>query len=130
MSLANSAVAVMLPVDDVDRARKFYEEKLELLFDGINMEGGAMFALEGGTTLVLLPRPGASRAESTAMSWGVQDVEQVVKDLGDRGVTFEDYDFPEFKTVDHIATMGEFKSAWFLDPDGNVLCVHTEGASA
>ena len=59
------------------------------------------------------------------MSWAVDDVEQEVKDLENRGVVFEDYDFPEFKTVDHIATMGEFKSAWFLDPDGNVLCVHS-----
>jgi len=125
MSLATSAVAVMLPVDDVDRAKKFYEEKLGLEYGGLNAEGSAMFALDGGTTLVLLPRPGAPRAESTAMSWAVDDVEKEVKELEDRGVTFEDYDFPEFKTVDHIATMGDFKSAWFLDPDNNVLCIHT-----
>jgi len=126
MTLSSSAVAVMLPVDDVDRAKKFYEEKLGLEYGGLNPEGSAMFALDGGTTLVLLPRPGAPRAESTAMSWAVDDVEKEVKELEDRGVTFEDYDFPEFKTVDHIATMGEFQSAWFLDPDGNVLCVHSQ----
>jgi catechol 2,3-dioxygenase-like lactoylglutathione lyase family enzyme len=126
MTLSSSAVAVMLPVDDVDRAKKFYEEKLGLEYGGLNAEGSAMFALDGGTTLVLLPRPGAPRAESTAMSWAVDDVEKEVKELEDRGVTFEDYDFPEFKTVDHIATMGEFQSAWFLDPDGNVLCVHSQ----
>jgi predicted enzyme related to lactoylglutathione lyase len=125
MSLTGSPVAVMLPVEDVDRATRFYEELLGLTFTGLNMEGGAAFALEGGTTLVLLPRPGGSRAESTAMSWGVSDVESEVKQLEARGVVFEDYDFPEFKTVDHIATMGEFQSAWFLDPDGNVLCLHT-----
>ena len=32
MSLATSAVAVMLPVEDVDRARKFYVENLGLDF--------------------------------------------------------------------------------------------------
>jgi len=116
---------VMLPVEDVDRARKFYEEKLGLEYGGLNLEGSAMFALDGGTTLVLLPRPGGSRAESTAMSWAVDDVEKEVKELANRGVVFEDYDLPEFKTVDHVATMGGFQSAWFLDPDGNVLCVHT-----
>jgi catechol 2,3-dioxygenase-like lactoylglutathione lyase family enzyme len=125
MSLATSAVAVMLPVEDVDRARKFYEDKLGLKYDGQNMEGSAMFALEGGTTLVLLPRPGGTRADSTAMSWAVEDVQGVVDDLESRGVVFEDYDFPELKTVDHIASFGDFKSAWFLDPDSNVLCVHT-----
>ena len=125
MTLASSAVAVMLPVEDVDRARKFYEEKLGLKYDGLNMEGSAMFALEGGTTLLLLPRPGGTRADSTAMSWAVDDVEHEVKDLESRGVAFEDYDLPDFTTVDHIATFGDFKSAWFLDPDGNVLCVHS-----
>src|SRR6476620_984517 len=104
MTLATSAVAVMLPVEDVDRARKFYEEKLGLKYDGLNMEGSAMFPLEGGTTLLLLPRPGGSRADSTAMSWSVEDVEHEVKELEDRGVVFEDYDLPEFKTVDHIAS--------------------------
>jgi catechol 2,3-dioxygenase-like lactoylglutathione lyase family enzyme len=130
MSLTSSAVAVMLPVEDVDRARKFYEEKLGLEFTGRSMEGSAMFALEGGTTLALLPRPGGSRAESTAMTWAVDDVEQEVKELESRGVVFEDYDLPDFKTVDHIATYGEYKSAWFLDPDGNVLCVHTGGTES
>ena len=125
MSLASSAVAVMLPVEDVDRAKKFYEEMLELTYDGKNMEGSAKFALDGGTTLLLLPRPGGSRADSTAMSWAVDDVETEVKELWNRGVVFEDYDLPDFKTVDHVATFGDFKSAWFLDPDGNVLCVHS-----
>jgi len=37
---------------------------------------------------------------------------------------FEDYDFPTFKTVDHVATTpGIGKSAWFKDPDGNTLAV-------
>jgi catechol 2,3-dioxygenase-like lactoylglutathione lyase family enzyme len=129
MSLASNAVAVMLPVEDVDRARKFYEEKLGLKYDGQNMEGSAMFALEGGTTLLLLPRPGGTRADSTAMSWAVDDVDHEVKDLESHGVAFEDYDLPEFKTVDHIASFGDFKSAWFKDPDGNVLCVHPGGLS-
>ena len=48
MSLATSAVAVMLPVDDVDRARKFYVESLGLDYSGTNEEGSAMFDLGGG----------------------------------------------------------------------------------
>ena len=125
MSLTSSAVSVMLPVEDVDRARAFYEN-LGLQFKGLDpFEGSAMFALSGGTTLVLLPRPGGTRNESTAMSWAVEDVEQEVKELESRGVAFEDYDVPGLQTVDHIASMGELKSAWFKDVDGNVLCVHT-----
>ena len=88
-------------------------------------EGSAMFALTGGATLVLLPRPGGTHNENTAMSWAVDDVEQEVKQLESNGVAFEDYDVPGLKTVDHIASMGDLKSAWFKDLDGNVLCVHT-----
>jgi catechol 2,3-dioxygenase-like lactoylglutathione lyase family enzyme len=124
MSLATSAVAVMLPVDDVDRATKFYVESLGLDHTGSNAEGSALFALSGGTTLMLLPRPGGTRTDSTAMSWEVDDVHAAVRDLEEQGVTFEDYDLPGLKTVDHVAETEGEKAAWFRDPDGNVLCVH------
>ena len=124
MSLATRAVTVMLPVDDVDRAKKFYVESLELSYTGTNDEGSAIFELAGGTTLMLLPRPGGKRSEATAISWEADDVEAAVNELQGKGVAFEDYDFPGLKTVDHIATMEGEKAAWFKDPDGNVLCVH------
>jgi len=51
-------------------------------------------------------------------------VERDVKDLLTRGVVFEDYDFPNFKTVGHVATtVGVGRSAWFKDPDGNTLAL-------
>ena len=124
MSLATSAVAVMLPVDDVDRAKKFYTEQLGLAYAGDNAEGSARFDLGGGTPLLLLPRPGAPRSAATALSWEVSDVAAEVRELEGRGVVFEDYDLPGLKTVDHICEMESEKAAWFNDPDGNVLCVH------
>ena len=127
MSLATSAVAALLPVADIERAKGFYD-RLDLPFLGTNDEGSAMFALDGGTTLVLLPRPDSRPSESTAMSFEVDDVSSEISALEARGVTFEDYDLPDFKTVDHIAEMGGDKAAWFLDPDGNVLCIHQAAA--
>jgi catechol 2,3-dioxygenase-like lactoylglutathione lyase family enzyme len=124
MSLATRAVTVMLPVDDVDRAKKFYVESLGLGYTGTNEEGSAVFELAGATTLMLLPRPGGKRSEATAISWEADDVEAAVKELEGNGVAFEDYDFPGLKTIDHIATREGEKAAWFKDPDGNVLCVH------
>jgi hypothetical protein len=53
-------------------------------------------------------------------------VPAAVEDLRSRGVQFEDYDLPEFKTEGGIATSGDFQAAWFRDPDGNILCVHSE----
>jgi catechol 2,3-dioxygenase-like lactoylglutathione lyase family enzyme len=124
MSLAHRSVAMMLPVTDVDRAQKFYSESLGLDYTGTNDEGSAIFALMGGSTLLLLPRPDGTRSESTAMSFEVEDIASEISALEGRGVVFEDYDLPEIKTVDHICEFGTEKAAWFKDPDGNVLCVH------
>lgn len=126
MSLTHSTVAMMLPVTDVDRARTFYTESLGLDYAGTNDEGSAMYALDGGTQLVLLPRPDARPSESTAMSFDVDDITAEIGELEGRGVTFEDYDLPDLKTVDHVCVMGSEKAAWFKDPDGNVLCLHQQ----
>lgn len=124
MSLASSTVSMMLPISDADRARKFYSEQLALAFQGTDAEGSLLYQLAGGSQLVLLPRPDQLPSPSTAMSFEVPDVEAEVAELEGRGIQFEDYDLPDLKTVDHIATMGPEKAAWFLDPDGNVLCLH------
>ena len=124
MTLATSAVAVMLPVEDVGRATEFYVEKLGLDCTGTNGEGSAMFTLAGGTPLLLLPRPGAPRSTATALSWEVEDVSAEVRELEARGVTFQDYDLPGLKTVDHVCELDSERAAWFSDPDGNMLCLH------
>ena len=122
MSLATSAVAALLPVADIDRAKGFYD-RLDLPFLGTNDEGSLMYQLSGAT-LILLPRDAGTQNSSTALTWEVADVAAEIADLEGRGVVFEDYDLPGLKTVDHIAEMGGEKAAWFKDPDGNVLCVH------
>ncbi len=124
MSLKGKGVTFALPVEDVDRAKKFYVERLGLDFTDTNFEGSAIFSLGSGAELMLLPRPGGRRSDSTAMTWGVDDIGQEVKELEAAGVTFLDYDTPEFTTTDHIADFEGEKAAWFLDPDGNVLCIH------
>ena len=48
-----------------------------------------------------------------------------VDQLRNRGVRFEDYDFPQLKTDDGIATTEDFQEAWFRDPDGNILRIHS-----
>jgi hypothetical protein len=51
------------------------------------------------------------------------DIDGDVTELVDRGVVFEDYDTPTFKTVDHIATTPIGRSAWFKDPDDNTIAL-------
>ncbi len=125
MSLTESAVAVMLPTGDATRAKEFYEGRLGLPFDGTNdTTGESMYRLAGGSHLVVRLLPDAKPSPNTAMSFEVRDIAAEIADLQSRGVTFEDYDLPEMKTVDHVFDDGTMKAAWFLDPDGNVLCLH------
>jgi catechol 2,3-dioxygenase-like lactoylglutathione lyase family enzyme len=130
MSLATSTIATMLPVTDTDRAKEFYEQRLGLPFEGANSMGELQFRLGGGTMLVLLPREAGVQSKSTALSWEVASVEKEMAQLEGHGVKFEDYDMPGLKTVNHIAEMDGEKAAWFLDPDGNVLCLHEGEGSA
>jgi catechol 2,3-dioxygenase-like lactoylglutathione lyase family enzyme len=124
MSLTDSSVAMMLPISDADRAQKFYTDQLGLPYEGTDDEGSLMYRLAGGSHLMLLQRPNEKAHGSTAMAFEVADVEREIAELEARGISFEDYDLPGLKTDHHIATMGHDKAAWFLDPDGNVLCVH------
>lgn len=126
MSLTHRTVAMMMPVTDVDRARTFYSESLGLDYTGTNDEGSAVYALDGGATLVLLPRPDSRPSDSTAMSFEVDDITTEIRDLEQRGVAFEDYDLPDLTTVDHVCDLGSEKAAWFKDPSGNVLCLHQQ----
>ena len=57
-------------------------------------------------------------------TWRVDDVAATVAELAERGVTFEQYDQPWFKTDERgIVELGPHKTAWFKDPDGNILNV-------
>ncbi|MCW2765373.1 MAG: Glyoxalase/bleomycin resistance protein/dioxygenase [Nocardioides sp.] len=124
MSLADSTVAVMLPITDTGRAQEFYGERLELPYDGKDNEGSMMYGLRGGSELVLRQLPAGQQSANTAVSFKVDDIAAEIARLEARGVTFENYDQPGFTTVDHILDAGDMKAAWFLDPDGNILCLH------
>ena len=126
MALTHRTVAMMMPVTDVDRSRTFYSESLGLDCTGTNDEGSAVYALDGGSTLVLLPRPDSTPSGITAMSFEVDDIHAEISDLEARGVVFDDYDLPDLTTVDHVCVLGAEKAAWFKDPDGNVLCLHQD----
>ena len=112
-----------LPVTDIERARKFYGETLELKLREELAPGHLLYDAGEGTFLIVYERPTPTKADSTAASFFVDDVEATVKGLKDRGVVFEEYDFPGLQTVNSIATMGNVKGAWFKDPDGNILAV-------
>ncbi|MCY1539153.1 hypothetical protein D9M68_747250 [compost metagenome] len=84
----------------------------------------------GGSTLALFPKPEGTKADHTAISFQVPDIAASIDKLKRAGVVFEDYDFPDLKTVDHVCVLGSEKAAWFKDTEGNFLCIHEDLAPA
>ncbi len=125
MDLAACQVTVMLPVKDLARARRFYEERLGLPGGEARPDGKFVYRC-GGTELALFPKAEGTRATHTAVSFRVPDIEAAVGALGGRGVAFADYDLPGLKTVGHVCVLGSEKAAWFEDTEGNLLCLHED----
>src|SRR4051794_5356994 len=128
MTLADAPVATRLPAQDLDRARRFYAEKLGL--EPADERPGGLLYRCGGTEFALFQSAGASSGTFTQMGWTVEDVEATVKTLEARGVVFEEVDVPGLRTVEGIAEVeGNYPSkggrgeraAWFRDSEGNML---------
>ena len=123
--LAGCNVTCMLPVKDLVRARRFYEDCLGLEPVGAKPDGKFVYRC-AGTEVALFPKPEGTKAEHTALSFRVADINAAVRELQQRGVRFADYDLPGLKTVEHVCVLGSEKAAWFEDPEGNILCLHED----
>ncbi len=118
----------MLPVKDLARARAFYEGGLGLQAGALKPDGKFVYRC-GGTELALFPKADGTKAEHTAVSFRVDDIDAAVSELKARGVRFADYDLPGLKTIEHVCVLGAEKAAWFEDPEGNILCLHVGAQS-
>ena len=107
-------------VDDIARAREFYEGTLGIR---TSEEHGLMtLHLAGDRPTLVYPKPGHTPADYTILNFPVADIDAAVDELTRRGVALERYDgFPQ----DEKGVMrGEGPPiAWFRDPAGNVLAV-------
>jgi len=124
-SLSQTQVTCMLPVKDLARARRFYEQQLGLEAGAAKPDGKFVYHC-GGTEIALFPKAEGTSAKHTALSFKVDDIARAIAELKGRGVRFADYDFPDFKTVEHVCVLGSEKAAWFEDPEGNILCLHED----
>jgi catechol 2,3-dioxygenase-like lactoylglutathione lyase family enzyme len=120
--LSNYPVTPTIPITDIAKSKDFYQNTLGLTPVDIVMTDGLMFSAGQGTTLYLYQR-GRSKADHTLASFQVDNLDSVVTDLSNKGVKFEYYDLPNGIKTDSrgIAEMKGIKSAWFKDPDGNIL---------
>lgn len=126
LPLSQAKVTTILPVKDMNRARAFYEGKLGLSKPEAPKADGSIWYHLGDGSIALVPREGGTKAEHTALSFEVPDIEDEIRSLEKAGVAFEDYDMPGLKTVGHVFDSGDEKCAWFLDTEGNYLCLHQQ----
>jgi catechol 2,3-dioxygenase-like lactoylglutathione lyase family enzyme len=120
--LQDAPIVPYIPVADVARARRFYEDKVGLT-PKEEYAGGVIYECGNGSWAFLYPSPGAGTSKASTAFWAVADVEAEVAALRARGVVFEDYDLPGLTTAHGIATGGGAKTAWFKDTEGNILAV-------
>ena len=120
--LRDTDAVATLAVKDLRKAAKFYEETLGLSRAG--SEGDEVVMFESGDTRINVYRSSfAGTNKATALTWAVDDVEDIVHTLQAKGVKFEHYDLPETRREGDIHISGDIKVAWFKDPDGNILSV-------
>jgi len=109
-------------VDDIPRARAFYEKALGL---EVTEEHGILeLHLEGGAKVILYPKRNHKPATFTVLNFPVEDVDEAVDELVRRGVRFETYSQPDIATDARGIMRGRGPTiAWFKDPAGNILSV-------
>ncbi|MCU1560891.1 VOC family protein [Mycetocola sp.] len=120
--LMTSASFTVLPATDINRAREFYRDKLGL---EPTLDQGEMLMYGSATApdFMIYQTPNAGTAQNTQMCWGVTDIRSAMDELRSSGVTFEEYDSDDLKTVNGIAEYEGEYSAWFRDSEGNFLCL-------
>ena len=122
--VGQNRISAVLCATDIARSQDFYEHRVGLSLSQETIENHLVFDCGDGTTLLIYGRANPNQADHTQVRFWSTDVAADVKELSERGVAFEEYDFPTFKTVGSIATSpGIGKSAWFKDPDGNTIAL-------
>ena len=125
MSLSAYRVRTSIAVSDIARAAEFYEGMLGLSAAESQPDESRIYACGGDTSLhVYASSAQAGKATATLATWHVADLEEVVDELGARGVTFERYDDPSLGADEKgIHELDDGRVAWFKDPDGNTFAL-------
>jgi catechol 2,3-dioxygenase-like lactoylglutathione lyase family enzyme len=128
-SLDSARAVTKLPVQDLDRARRFYRDRLGL--EPAEERDGGLRYVCGTTEFHLFESSGTASGGSTQIGFEVEDIDEVVAELRGRGVRFEPFDIAGFDVQDDIVTVpnnypskgsGE-RGAFFHDSEGNLLAL-------
>jgi len=111
---------IAIAVSDKEKARKFYQETLELKPTRTQMEGAWVEYDLGETTIGVGCHPAWQPSrDGTTVAFEVDDMDATIEKLKQRGVTFD-----MEKTETPVCWMAQLR-----DPDGNKLVIHRRKAS-
>lgn len=126
--LSDNDVIATVAVKSLETSRTFYEDTLGL---PVLMENEEVLTFKSGRSMLFVYRsPYAGTNRATSVTWVARDVEDLVRTLKGRGVTFEHYDMPQMTRHGDIHVAGAMKTAWFKDPDGNIFSIVTPSNAA
>lgn len=109
-------------VKEITEAMKFYKETLGLEIS--QTMGQLVLHIAGGGTIFVYAKPNHVPATFTVLNFPVQNLQQAMNELRERGIEFIIYKEKDFETDDQgVFHGGGPKIAWFKDPSGNILSV-------
>jgi predicted enzyme related to lactoylglutathione lyase len=113
--ITNEVAFVAIAVSDKERARKFYQETLELTPARTQMDGAGVEYDLGPTTIGVGCHPAWKPSrDGTTVAFEVGDIDAAIAKLKERGVTFD-----MEKSETPVCWMAQFRV-----PDGNKLVIH------
>lgn len=123
--LSNHTPITTLATADPDRSRAFYQELLG--FEPGEESGGGVFYRSGDTSFFVYPSAFAGTNRATAMMFDVPaaQFDAEIQVLRDAGIAFDTFEMEGIEWEDGVARMEGMRSAWFSDPDGNIINLGT-----
>jgi len=113
-------------VNNLDQARRFYHDTLGVEIDDTPM-GMLQLKIDEDTKVFVYEKRDHAPATFTILNFPVDNIEQAVDELTDKGVRFESYNEGDIKTnekgIARPAGRWRPKIAWFKDPAGNILSI-------
>ena len=123
--LADANAMATVAVKDLKTAQNFYEGTLGLRRSDVEGAGVTTYR-SGASTIVVYESRHAGSNQATTVTWGLgKAFDTVIQSLRNAGVKFEHYDLPGGRREGDVHVFGDFRAAWFKDPDGNSLHVNS-----
>src|SRR2546421_9376517 len=102
--LSEYPIHTALPATDLERAKRFYADKLGLTPESEGPDG-LFYRCGGGTRFLVFPSGGPASGTHTQMTWNTPDTAPAVPQLKPRGAAFEESEPSELKTFNSPATL-------------------------